>query len=231
MTGYSGGTGYVPITGSGGSGGGGVQTYATVSAFPATGQSNILYLALDTGIIYYWNGSAYQGVEAGAIWGAITGNINNQTDLPTLQIGTITPAITAPIITTNETLNAALNSLQTQIDQLNTGLLNTVVRRYISNSFINPNDFIIEADISGGGINLTLPFLSSLPVNSTIMSYKFTLMDTSPGSYLIISCRGSDILLNANDSFNNTYRTNILGDVIIIESQPNNGSPVWVKAP
>jgi hypothetical protein len=48
------------------SNGGGVIEYSTYSAFPTTGQSNILYVALDTGILYFWNTdtNAYQSVTA-----------------------------------------------------------------------------------------------------------------------------------------------------------------------
>lgn len=38
-----------------------IQTkfYNTLLSFPAVGQSNLLYVAKDTGKVYYWNGSAY----------------------------------------------------------------------------------------------------------------------------------------------------------------------------
>lgn len=60
----------------GNSSGGGVIEYNTYSAFPTTGQTNMLYVALDTGILYFWNGStnAYQSVTATSTAGVATLN-------------------------------------------------------------------------------------------------------------------------------------------------------------
>lgn len=57
---------------SGGGGGGSaelVYSYATTSAFPATGDASLLYFATDTGRIYRWTGSVY--AEVGPIGGTM----------------------------------------------------------------------------------------------------------------------------------------------------------------
>src|ERR1019366_4292580 len=48
--------------GLGGSGGGGITTYANLAAFPVSASTGTLGLALDTGIIYEWNGAAWAAV-------------------------------------------------------------------------------------------------------------------------------------------------------------------------
>jgi len=60
-----------------------VFTYPTFADFPVTGQSNIIYIALDTGVAYFWNGTIYQEFnnDTTTIWGGITGTLSNQTDL------------------------------------------------------------------------------------------------------------------------------------------------------
>ncbi len=59
-----------------------VLEYANLAAFPVTGTSNKIYVALDTNKVYRWSGSIYVEVSANSgVWGAITGNLANQTDL------------------------------------------------------------------------------------------------------------------------------------------------------
>jgi hypothetical protein len=59
-----------------------ILEYANLAAFPVTGQSGKIYLALDTNKVYRWSGSTYIEVAANSgVWGAITGTITNQTDL------------------------------------------------------------------------------------------------------------------------------------------------------
>jgi hypothetical protein len=63
--------------------------YANLAAFPATGQSNKIYLALDTEIQYRWSGAVYAAITSGAVisvngqTGAVnltTANINDSTN-------------------------------------------------------------------------------------------------------------------------------------------------------
>lgn len=51
-----------------------VQEYANLAAFPNPGQAGIIYLALDTNIIYRWSGSTYIEISGGDVaWADITG--------------------------------------------------------------------------------------------------------------------------------------------------------------
>ena len=59
-----------------------ILEYANLAAFPVTGQTGKIYLALDTNKVYRWSGTVYIEVAANSgVWGAITGTITNQTDL------------------------------------------------------------------------------------------------------------------------------------------------------
>ena len=54
----------------------------SLSDFPATGDDDKVYIASDTGYMYRWNGTGYtQLTDQTAIWGQISGNITDQTDL------------------------------------------------------------------------------------------------------------------------------------------------------
>jgi hypothetical protein len=73
-----------------------VLEYANLAGFPVTGTTGKIYVALDTNKIYRWSGSVYieVSVDAGAIWGGITGTLSNQTDLQNA-LNTKEPTITA----------------------------------------------------------------------------------------------------------------------------------------
>ena len=59
-----------------------ILEYANLAAFPVTGQSGKIYVALDTNKVYRWSGSIYIEVSANSgVWGSITGTLANQTDL------------------------------------------------------------------------------------------------------------------------------------------------------
>lgn len=59
-----------------------ILEYANFAAFPVTGQTGKIYLALDTNKVYRWSGSVYIEVAANSgVWGAITGTLSSQTDL------------------------------------------------------------------------------------------------------------------------------------------------------
>lgn len=66
---------------------------ANLAAFPGTGETGKIYVALDTGRTYRWSGSAYvELTDATAVWGSIAGTLSNQTDLQS--------ALTARALTT-----------------------------------------------------------------------------------------------------------------------------------
>lgn len=59
-----------------------VLEFANLAAFPGTGESGKIYVALDTGRTYRWGGSTYvELTDSTAVWGSISGVLANQTDL------------------------------------------------------------------------------------------------------------------------------------------------------
>lgn len=61
---------------------------ANLAAFPVTGESGKIYVALDTSRTYRWSGSAYvELTDSTAVWGSISGTLSNQTDLNTALSG------------------------------------------------------------------------------------------------------------------------------------------------
>lgn len=61
-----------------------VLEFANLAAFPVSGESGKIYVAVDTSRTYRWSGSAYvELTDATAVWGSISGTLANQTDLQT----------------------------------------------------------------------------------------------------------------------------------------------------
>jgi len=59
-----------------------VLEFANLAAFPATGETGKIYVALDTSRTYRWGGSSYAELtDSTAVWGSISGVLANQTDL------------------------------------------------------------------------------------------------------------------------------------------------------
>ncbi len=50
-----------------------IEQYADLASFPATGESNILYIAEDTDTAYYWDSLAYASVTGAGGGGSFTG--------------------------------------------------------------------------------------------------------------------------------------------------------------
>lgn len=59
-----------------------VTVYTDLASFPASGETDKIYIAQDSGYMYRWSGSGYvQLTDQTAIWGQISGNLANQNDL------------------------------------------------------------------------------------------------------------------------------------------------------
>lgn len=59
-----------------------VLEFTNLAAFPVTGATGKIYIAIDSSLIYRWSGTIYIEIkDTSAVWGAITGTVTNQTDL------------------------------------------------------------------------------------------------------------------------------------------------------
>lgn len=59
-----------------------VLEFSNIAAFPAVGEQGKIYITIDTNLTYRWTGSVYSEIGDGkGVWGAIVGDISNQTDL------------------------------------------------------------------------------------------------------------------------------------------------------
>jgi hypothetical protein len=77
-----------------------VLEFANLAAFPVTGETGKIYIALDTNNTYRWSGSTYVALSGGsgsAVWGAISGSLSAQTDLNTALNGKVDLAGTQTI--------------------------------------------------------------------------------------------------------------------------------------
>lgn len=91
-----------------------VVEYANLAAFPGTGSSGILYIALDTNKQYRWAGSTYQQITSGAVdsvagkTGVITLDINDINGLST--------ALSGKAASTHSHVIGDIAGLQTALD-------------------------------------------------------------------------------------------------------------------
>lgn len=60
-----------------------IKPFANFAALPVTGVVKTIYITTDNWRAYYWDGSQYQPLTttAAVVWGAINGNLSDQTDL------------------------------------------------------------------------------------------------------------------------------------------------------
>jgi len=64
--------------------GGGVEEYANIGAFPVTGETDLIYIAADTNLIYRWDGVGYVAVGGTTVGTQYLGLWNATTNTPAL---------------------------------------------------------------------------------------------------------------------------------------------------
>lgn len=87
-----------------------VLEYANLAAFPATGESGIIYFAIDTGRMYRWSGSLYAQITSG---GAVD-SVNGKTGVVTLtntDVGAAAASHAHGNITTDGKIGSTTNQL------------------------------------------------------------------------------------------------------------------------
>jgi hypothetical protein len=70
-----------------------IKEYANLGAFPATGLTNVIYIASDTNLIYRWDGGSYQAVGGTTVGTQYLGLWDANTNTPTITSSTHAGAI------------------------------------------------------------------------------------------------------------------------------------------
>lgn len=91
-----------------------VVEYANLAAFPGTGSSGILYIALDTNKQYRWAGSTYQQITSGAV-DSVAGKTGVIT-LDTNDINGLSTALSGKAASSHTHSIADITGLQTALD-------------------------------------------------------------------------------------------------------------------
>ena len=91
-----------------------VVEYANLAAFPGTGSSGILYIALDTNKQYRWAGSTYQQITSGAV-DSVAGKTGVIT-LDTSDISGLSTALSGKAASTHSHVIGDITGLQTALD-------------------------------------------------------------------------------------------------------------------
>ena len=91
-----------------------VVEYANLAAFPGTGSSGILYIALDTNKQYRWAGSTYQQITSGAV-DSVAGKTGVIT-LDTNDINGLSTALSGKAASSHTHSIADVTGLQTALD-------------------------------------------------------------------------------------------------------------------
>ena len=91
-----------------------VVEYANLAAFPGTGSSGILYIALDTNKQYRWAGSTYQQITSGAV-DSVAGKTGVIT-LDTSDINGLNTALSGKAASSHTHSIADVTGLQTALD-------------------------------------------------------------------------------------------------------------------
>ena len=91
-----------------------VVEYANLAAFPGTGSSGILYIALNTNKQYRWAGSTYQQITSGAV-DSVAGKTGVIT-LDTNDINGLSTALSGKAASTHSHVIGDIAGLQTALD-------------------------------------------------------------------------------------------------------------------
>lgn len=129
-----------------------IEQHDKFDDFPNTGESHKVYIAIDTGYMYRWNGTGYtQLTDQTAIWGQITGTMSDQTDLNNAL------SSKADATTVSNHISDTTNPHAVTLVQLGDTTISSPSNRhaliYSSGKWINRS--ITEADISDLGSYIT----------------------------------------------------------------------------
>lgn len=164
-----------------------IEEYASLSNFPATGDSNTIYIALDTNYQYRWTGTQYvQLTDDTAVWGSISGSLSNQADLQSA-LDNKEPSIAAStnntffrgdktfvqlskdlvgldqVDNTSDLAKPISTATQTALDNKEDSLGNPTVNGYVLSSDTSGNRLWVPQSGGGGGGSSSFVGLTDTP--------------------------------------------------------------------
>jgi len=136
----------------------------TLAGFPATGVTNRVYIAEDTGYTYRWNGTTYaQLTDQTAIWGQITGTLTNQSDLSSALAGKSATShnhVATDTTDFNEATDDRVNALivaGTNITKVYDDVANTLTINSVTPATIGSSRIESSGLITGGVLSIGTP--------------------------------------------------------------------------
>lgn len=137
-----------------------VLEYADLAAFPATGETGKIYVAIDTGKCYRWSGSAYIQITSGAV-----DSVNGQTGVVVLDTDDVSEGATNLYFTDGRAQTAAVE------DQIVDGVTNkaasqnalfdALALKQANVAWVKQSFDLTSTDITNGYIDLSHEALAS----------------------------------------------------------------------
>lgn len=142
-----------------------VLEYANLAAFPVSGETGKIYIAIDTNKSYRWSGSVYVYITSGAV-----DSVNGETGVVVLDAGDIT------MVSEATTVEAKLVSIQGEVDQTQTDV--TAIDGRLTTAEGEINDLQAEDIALDGRIDTLEAYKASLDALVEV-SEKITLTGTN----------------------------------------------------
>lgn len=191
-----------------------VLEYANLAAFPGTGETGKIYVAIDTGLIYRWSGTIYVNISAApaipvtSVFGRTGAVVATNGDYTATQI-TNTPAGNISAVTVQAAITELDNEKQADIQIINEGSNVGTAGQYTAMNFIGPGINVAQNGGTASQLDITVtkgftdkydkltptavntvPNMSAAPLNSAEVVFYVNGLLESAG----ISCNGSGVI-------------------------------------
>jgi nitrogen fixation protein len=172
---------------------------ANFAALPVTGETGKIYITIDTGLIYRWSGSVY--VQIGGqdpVWGGITGDILNQTDLQL--------ALAAKVPYTGAINNVDLGTYNLTADHIALNTSPSGAGFVVGATQWNNTDGTSETLLKGGnvtlknGVDLVANVVNKTGIQLTKSAYQVVKISGAQGQRLAVGLAQADSDNNSADT-------------------------------
>jgi hypothetical protein len=203
-----------------------VLEFANLAAFPATGETGKIYIALDSNKQYRWTGSAYLQITNGLI--ASTNDVpegsNNLYFTAARVLANVLTGLStasSAVISATDTILSAFGKLQSQVS-INNGKIsfdNTSSTRLANTSGTNTGDQNLQSVVTKGGTASVDGNKSSVVLLGGTANARFTESYVDNGLALNSGKKGT-FLLQDNDNLEvQSYTDTSLGDMSVYQGQ------------